>query len=94
VESQLFEQYLTNYADKAFQYASNPGILKNDSLVLNVLTPRLVILPGSFATTLGLKEQKYPDIVLFVLREDEGFYHCSIENTNFLIPKGWIKNGT
>jgi hypothetical protein len=94
VQSQLFEQYLKSYSSQKFKYIEDPVILRSDSLFLDVVSQHLIILPRALAATLGLKDQKYPDIFFFVLREDETSYHCAVDHVTLQIPKAWITNGT
>jgi len=94
IQSHLFEQYLKDYSSREFNYAKDPNILSENSLLLEILSSKLIILPQILAATLGLKAQKYPDMFFFVLREDETFYHCALDHHTLQIPKAWIKHGT
>lgn len=94
LESQLFNQYLTDYSEKKFKYSEKDMILNKDSLRLKIQSPQLAVIPQKLAATLGLKEYKYPDIFLFVLREDDTHYHCVIDQQQIPIAKAWFKDGT
>jgi hypothetical protein len=94
LESQLFNQYLTEYSQKKFQFCAKPSIVNDNSLRLDIQSSQLVVIPQKLANLLGLKDNKYPDIFLFVLREDDTHFHCAIDQQQLPVPKAWFKNGT
>jgi len=94
VQSHLFEQYLKECPSREFSFEENPQIIGKDSVILEVLSSQLIVIPKEIGTRLGLKGTKYPDIFLFVQREDETNYHCEVDQQPIIIPKALVQNGT
>lgn len=92
VMSALFEEYLRTYRVKKRIDRTNQ--IQNESfLKMDVISPKLLVLPASYAAALQLKEFKYPDIFVSVVSETDSHFVGQIDQQPVEIPKAWI-NGT